>query len=396
MSAKKYVCNLAKIECQMCTNPNGTLMVTSNMIKLQGKLWATEKDKEKTNLMFQGTCKASPQQSVPCIAVMQTGQWQGLGDISVQGSKPLLESSTIMCNYGGAIIKIKDDLQKSQPSSLLPTAVDGITPDVPVSLNLITSSLENDDYNDVASADDDGPFVSEKGLNKENLINVTTSSGKFLFSLKSNETHKAQTITAKKLYNKKIQWFCPQADNYLKLIKANDQLPTFNELKHFTWKEIVKFSEIERWNFNYRSGGSGDWKLSAKGADGYILVEINGFPYWADAIGQIPFSIDVFTDYLEDGYTKEQAIKKTILTGQKYGDGKIFGGKSDFSNEYDNHIILRSCLWAKKRYSVSVTSEMMKFSTRKIYTLKKNSFDENQLGEKLTKEQVKKYFNNEN
>ncbi|WP_346881323.1 DUF4280 domain-containing protein [uncultured Algibacter sp.] len=143
MSSKKYVCNQAKIECQMCTNPNGTLMVTSNMIKLQGKLWATEKDKEKVNLMFQGTCKASPHQSIPCIAVMQTGQWQGTSDVLVQDSKALLESSTIMCNYGGVQIKIKDDMQKSQPSSLVPTAVDGITPDEPVSELVLSSKLEN-------------------------------------------------------------------------------------------------------------------------------------------------------------------------------------------------------------------------------------------------------------
>lgn len=142
MSAKKYVCDQAKIECQMCTNTQGTLMVTSNMIKLQGKLWATEKDKEKVNLLFQGTCKASPQQSVPCIAVIQTGNWQGVGDVLVQNNKALLESSTIMCNYGGSQIKIKDDLQKSQPSSLVPTAVDGITPDEPVSKLLVFSSLE--------------------------------------------------------------------------------------------------------------------------------------------------------------------------------------------------------------------------------------------------------------
>ncbi len=147
MSEKKYVCNQAKIECQMCTNPQGTLLVTSNMVKLQGKFWATEKDKEKTNLIFQGTCKQSPHQAVPCVAVIQTSQWQGTGDISIQGSKPLLESSTIMCNYGGATIKIKDDLQKSQPSSLSPTAVDGITPDKPVSKSIASSSLSSNGGN---------------------------------------------------------------------------------------------------------------------------------------------------------------------------------------------------------------------------------------------------------
>ena len=143
MSGKKYVCNQAKIECQMCTNPQGTLIVTSNAIRLQGKFWATEKDKEKTNLIFQGTCKKSPQQSLPCISVIQPGQWQGTGDVLVQGVKALLESSTIMCNYGGVQIKIKDDLQKSQPTSLKPTDVDGITPDEPVSQLLVSSELSD-------------------------------------------------------------------------------------------------------------------------------------------------------------------------------------------------------------------------------------------------------------
>ncbi len=204
MSAKKYVCNQAKIECQMCTNPNGTLMVTSNMIKLQGKLWATEKDKEKTNLMFQGTCKASPHQAIPCIAVMQTGQWQGTGDISVQGNKPLLASSTIMCNYGGAMIKIKDDLQKSQPSSLLPTAVDGITPDVPVSRVIVTSSLENEDYNDVASIDDSGPFVLA-GSGKNDNTNEEVATYFLFLDKESKRPISSLTFYVQTAENKKIK-----------------------------------------------------------------------------------------------------------------------------------------------------------------------------------------------
>ncbi len=143
MSSKKYVCNQAKIECQMCANPVGTLMVTSNMIKLQGKQWATAKDKEKTNLLFQGTCMKSPQQSLPCIAVIQPGEWQGTGDALIQGENALLETSTIMCNYGGAMIKISDHLQMAQPSALLPTAIDGITPDIPISKTIASSKLES-------------------------------------------------------------------------------------------------------------------------------------------------------------------------------------------------------------------------------------------------------------
>ncbi|MCV6628554.1 MAG: hypothetical protein OIF50_01705 [Flavobacteriaceae bacterium] len=70
---------------------------------------------------------------------------------------------------------------------------------------------------------------------KEALIHVTTSKGRFLFSLKPNSMYEAQTITAKELYNKGIQWFCPYADNYLKLVEQDNALHKFSELKHFSW-----------------------------------------------------------------------------------------------------------------------------------------------------------------
>ncbi|MCD8418576.1 hypothetical protein J2Q11_13045 [Tenacibaculum finnmarkense genomovar finnmarkense] len=227
---------------------------------------------------------------------------------------------------------------------------------------------------------------------KLGLIDVTTNKGKYLFSLKPNEKNKSQTIKAKDLYKKGIQWFCPYVDNYIELIKKNEKLSVFEELKHFSWKQIVDFSEIERWNISYRSSGSGDWKASEEGADGYLLVTINGFPYWADAIGQIPFTVDIYTDNLEDGYSKENSIKETLLVGQKYGDGNIIGGESDFSNGYDNHIILRASLWASNRYDVKVTTRMMKFSTRKTYKAIRKGYPENNLGIFLKEQDVKKYF----
>lgn len=220
------------------------------------------------------------------------------------------------------------------------------------------------------------------------LIDVTTSSGKFLFSLKPNKKHKSQKITAKKLYKKGLQWFCPNADNYIELIKTNEQLKEFKELKHFSWDEIIKFSEQERWNISYRTGGSGDWKASSRGADGYLLVSIDGFPYWADAIGQIPFTIDVFTDYLEDGYSKSESTKKTLSTGQKFGDGEIFGGKSDFSNGYDNHMILRTCLWAKDRYKVKFSKGLISDS----YEVSKTTYSPKKLSKFLSKVQTSKYL----
>jgi hypothetical protein len=128
--AKNYVCNGAKIECKLCTKPEGELKVTSNEIQIQDKLFANAKDKEKVNLIFQGNCKKSPYQASPCAAVIKVGDWQGVADALIQDEPALLEDSTIMCTYGGAPIKITDDLQVSELTELLPTDVAGITPDV--------------------------------------------------------------------------------------------------------------------------------------------------------------------------------------------------------------------------------------------------------------------------
>lgn len=120
--AKNYVCNGAKIECKLCTKPEGTLKVTSNEIKVQDKLFATEGDKEKVNLVFEGNCKKSWMQASPCTSVIKPEKWQGVADLIVQDHKALLEDSTIICAYGGVPIKITDHLQINEIGSLQPVA----------------------------------------------------------------------------------------------------------------------------------------------------------------------------------------------------------------------------------------------------------------------------------
>ncbi len=118
--SKNYVCNGAEIECALCSNPKGNLMVTSNQIKVQGKICATDADNQKPNLIFKGNCSKSPNSALPCISVITLGSWENTADTLIQGNKALLENSIIMCNYGGVPIKITDDLQINIPSQLLP------------------------------------------------------------------------------------------------------------------------------------------------------------------------------------------------------------------------------------------------------------------------------------
>ena len=69
--------------------------------------------------------------------------------------------------------------------------------------------------------------------------------------------------------------------------------------KHFTSEEVEEFANEERWMISYRGIGSGDWKESENGANGYYLVTIDDNPYWSDAIGQIPFATNLSKDYLD-------------------------------------------------------------------------------------------------
>ncbi len=125
---KNYVLNGAKLECQLCTKPEGKLMVTSNAVKVQDKIWATEADKEKANLIFEGNCKKSPFQAAPCAGVMVVADWEGTADALIQDNKALLEDSQIMCTYGGVPIIITDDLQVNVPTSLMPLVAPVILP----------------------------------------------------------------------------------------------------------------------------------------------------------------------------------------------------------------------------------------------------------------------------
>ncbi|USD26877.1 DUF4280 domain-containing protein [Flagellimonas marinaquae] len=126
--AKNYVCNGAKIECMLCTLPEGELKVTSNTVKVQDKLFANANDKERENLVFQGNCKKSPAQAHPCQMVINTGDWENIADLVVQDAPALLEDSTIKCNYGGVAIKITDHLQINEITSIQPATGPFIEP----------------------------------------------------------------------------------------------------------------------------------------------------------------------------------------------------------------------------------------------------------------------------
>lgn len=189
-----------------------------------------------------------------------------------------------------------------------------------------------------------------------NDILVKDSKGNYLFTIDDGKDEITE-MTVKQLYSKGIQWFEPTANNYMPMIDMNIHIEKHDGIKHFTWGEIMEFAEEDRWMISYRSGGSGDWKNSEKGADGYYLSEVEGELYWSDALGQIPFVVDKFTDELKATGSKSEAKIRTINAAKRFGDGNIFSPKGDYSNSYDNAMIERAINWAEKRYEVTVKSK---------------------------------------
>lgn len=188
---------------------------------------------------------------------------------------------------------------------------------------------------------------------------ITRKNGSPLFALEPagpDEDFKA--ITADTLYSKKIQWFDPSADHYRKLLWVHSDAPTSGTqaaqaFKHFQWSDIIDFSVVDRLSISFSSRLSGDWKASREGADGFLLVLVEGIPYWSDAIGQIPFAVDTYRHHLERLGDVNRAIRATVETGITYGDGNPLIPNADQTNEYDNYMVLRGALWAAENFQLS-------------------------------------------
>jgi hypothetical protein len=117
---KKVVMNGAKLLCPFHPAP-GTLLVTSNQIRLQGNIWATEADNQKINFLFLGICTHPSVASAPppCISIITPLKWTDVGTVKVQDNKTLLKKSKIKCAISGQDITIIHDGQTVVPSVMM-------------------------------------------------------------------------------------------------------------------------------------------------------------------------------------------------------------------------------------------------------------------------------------
>ena len=173
---------------------------------------------------------------------------------------------------------------------------------------------------------------------------IFSKNGEFLFSLESPDSE-SKTLTAKELYDLGYQWFEPEANKYLKLRCVSDTFTESKRVDHFTWNEIIAFSEKDWDMIDFRQEGDADWKYDKK-----ILIDVEGTPYWADALGQIPFAISVYREKLRHGVEPSDAKMDTVIAGVIFGNGKIFSSEHETSKNFDNMMILRGVLFASKQY----------------------------------------------
>ncbi|MGL4708617.1 MAG: hypothetical protein ACRCWH_10425 [Aeromonas veronii] len=187
-----------------------------------------------------------------------------------------------------------------------------------------------------------------ESIEPPNLIVVTRENGLILFVLRAPEED-FKFVTVRTLnYKYQYQWFEPLADNYRELVYLNNRDYNQDAYKHFTWKQIDEFASVDRSPMDFRTEKSGDWKQSKEGGSGFFLVMIEGEPYWADAVGQIPFAVDT--------YRLLQSVPGVVKVGIEWGPGEVMArikGDFDKSNKYDNYFVLRGALYAQKKYSYS-------------------------------------------
>ncbi|MDN3694341.1 DUF4280 domain-containing protein [Chryseobacterium tructae] len=114
----KVVIDTATLECTLCTNPKGIMVVNYNTPTIQEKKTATVKEKDPKSLVFTGNCIKSPNAALPCASVMKLGEWKKVGTYKSQEQHVLLQQSTIPCTYGQVDIKITDSGQVHNPDSI--------------------------------------------------------------------------------------------------------------------------------------------------------------------------------------------------------------------------------------------------------------------------------------
>lgn len=100
----KNITDTTQLQCDKGSTPTPLTVTSQSFISIEGKLQATEEDKQpNTNIKPFGQCKLKPTSGgyLPCIPAPT--HWQETSIFEIDGMKELLDSSICQCSIGGKI-----------------------------------------------------------------------------------------------------------------------------------------------------------------------------------------------------------------------------------------------------------------------------------------------------
>lgn len=99
----QYITNTTQLKCDKGTSPTPLTVTSQSFMSIDGKLQATEEDKQpNTNIKPFGVCSVLRSSCSPSPI-----KWENTSDFEIEGKKELLESSTCQCSVGGEISVVK-------------------------------------------------------------------------------------------------------------------------------------------------------------------------------------------------------------------------------------------------------------------------------------------------
>lgn len=98
-----YLIDTTQLKCDKGSSPTPLTVTSQSFMKIEGKLQATEEDKQpNTNIKPFGVCSILRSSCSPSPV-----KWDNTSDFEIEGKKELLDNSTCQCSVGGKISVVK-------------------------------------------------------------------------------------------------------------------------------------------------------------------------------------------------------------------------------------------------------------------------------------------------
>lgn len=95
----KHITDTTQLKCDKGASPTPLTVTSQSFMKIDGKLQATEDDKQPNiNIKPFGLCRVLRSSCTPSPV-----KWDNISDFEIEGKKELLDDSTCQCSIGGKI-----------------------------------------------------------------------------------------------------------------------------------------------------------------------------------------------------------------------------------------------------------------------------------------------------